>query len=607
MSAAGPGRELPVEPLPSLPATSLYRLFADRAEARPTLLAFWGREGGEWRGLSMAEARERVHKAAAYLAGLGIGPDDRVAIFAENSADWVIADQAILARGAVVVPIYPTSTAEELRFLLQDSGARVVFAGGSRRVEAAVGLAPELVTQVIAFDQPESGMVAALSTIFTGPRPPVAPDVEGLARTPEALATIVYTSGTTGRPKGVMLTHGNILANLAACQPLFPLSAEDSCLSFLPLSHMLERTAGYYFMVASGVPIYYAESFDRLARNFREVKPTVTITVPRLCEKAYSHVQAAARDGSLARRLAARFAGATAQALAKTGELGRKPGPLLKLARALADRLVFAKIREGYGGRLRMFFCGGAPLTPEVGRFFDGIGIPIMEGYGLTETAPVIAVSRPGETAYGTVGRPLPGFEVRIAEDGEIICRGPQVMRGYLNLPVDTGEVLVDGWFHTGDIGEFDAGGRLRITDRKKSLLVLSSGKKVAPMEVESGIKSEALVYQVVPWGENRPFISALVVPDFTLLARLLEVPAPKTTEERMALVSDRRAVKLVQGRITAAMRGMAPYKRVRRVLLHHTDLTLASGELTPTMKVKVRVIRERYGPLLDALYGEDD
>jgi len=587
-----------------LPASNLYELFRKKAEAEPARTAFSRKIQGQWKGLSFGEALGEVRKIASGLKALGIGPGDRVAIMSQTRLEWVLADLAIFARGGVVIPIYPSLTAEESKFIMQDSKASVVFADTKEQAESLAGLGENVVRLVICFEGASGDRIRSFNEISSGSAQEDIADEEGKQRATKELATVIYTSGTTARPKGVMLTHKNILSNVAATLEALALKEDDSTLSFLPLAHIFARTGGYYVLVAHGLPIYFAESVEAVPQNLQEVRPTIFVSVPRLYEKIYGRITSSASEGSAVKRSIAKFAFATAVELAECWEAGAGKSLGLRLRAWLADLLVFKKIRARLGGRLRLAVSGGAPLAPDIARFFFGVGLPIHEGYGLTETSPVICVNRPGRVRFGSVGPPVKDVEVRIAEDGEILCRGPGVMQGYLNLPEETSEVIKDGWLYTGDIGELDSDQFLRITDRKKAIIVLATGKNVVPQELETCLKKDPLIMQVVPWGDKKPYMTALVVPDPDLLARALDKTPPKNASEREALCREASAVEFVQQRMDGLSQDLAPYKRIKKIYLYPHELTQEGGELTPTLKVKKRVIAEKYGQKLEDLYA---
>jgi long-chain acyl-CoA synthetase len=418
---------------------------------------------------------------------------------------------------------------------------------------------------------------------------------------PDEVVTILYTSGTTGDPKGVMLTHQNLYSNVIASSRILAVGTDDSTLSFLPLSHVFQRMVDY-LLFSSGCMIAYARSLEQVAEDLVLVKPTIVVSVPRLYEKVYAKVM---ESGGVKGVLVRWAEGVGAQWTDVTLE-GRKPGPFLAARHALADRIVFRKIRERVGGRLRFFVSGGAPLAPHINRFFYGAGITILEGYGLTETSPVTNVNSPEHFRIGTVGRPVPGTEIRIAEDGEILVRGPQVMKGYFKRPEATAEVLTeDGWFHTGDIGEIDRDGYLRITDRKKDIIVTAGGKNVAPQPIEGRLKSNRWVDQAVLVGDRRKFLSLLVVPDFAALAAWASEQGIESPD-RATLLRHPKVKGLMEQEVLGELGDLARFEAPKKIVLIDREFTIEDGSLTPTQKVKRRVVEERYKDLIDSLYSDE-
>jgi long-chain acyl-CoA synthetase len=427
----------------------------------------------------------------------------------------------------------------------------------------------------------------------------VAREFHDRARSVQAddLATIIYTSGTTGEPKGVMLTHGNLMANIAGVRAVLDLGPEDVGLSFLPLCHAFERLVAYFYLV-HGVSIVFAESFNTIARDLQMVRPTVTTGVPRVFEKLHDRVIAKGLEASGLKRRIFQRAVQLASVRGRLLESGRPLSPWLRLQAAVADRLVYRRVREVMGGRLRFAVSGGAPLRPEIGRFFFGVGIPLIEGYGLTETAPVLTVMPLDAIRFGTVGRPLPNVELRIADDGEVLARGPNVMVGYFGRPDETAQVLRDGWFHTGDVGSVDEDGYLRITDRKKELIVTSGGKNIAPQPIEGALRAHPLIAEAVVIGEQRAFLALLIVPDLAALqGRFPDARDAASLQGRQEITA------AFQEAVDAINARLAQFERIRRFALLPREFSIEAGELTPTLKVKRRVVEERYRDQIEGLY----
>ena len=570
------------------------------------------RSEGKWHNIPAAEFIERVKNAALGLAALGVRPGDRIALLSENRPEWSISDLAILSLGAINVPIYTTQALDQVDFILSDSGAKAIFIS-TRRLYKHVqpALANRPLEHLIFFDADVAEDVEhgiALSRLEDKGRElaqerPGAFDAYLQAVRAEDLATIIYTSGTTGEPKGVMLTHNNFMANVISIAKGLPITATDVALSVLPLSHIFERD-GFYVFCYCGVSVYYAASFDQVGENLREVAPTVMTAVPRLFEKVYHRI---IKKGMAEKGFKKSVFMRSLEVGQKYGELRDKRkfiGPRLRIKQNLASKLVFSKWREGVGGRLRYFVSGGAPLSPALSYSYLAAGIPILQGYGATETC-IVSANRPDNNHVGSVGIPFDGIEIKIAEDGEILVRGPNVMRGYYGQPEATAAVLKDGWFYTGDVGHVGKDGHLFITDRKKDLFKLSNGKYVAPQLIESLLKQSEFVSQVVVVGAGRKQPVALIVPDWeSLTAALAEAGEQDAPKDRTELSKYPAAVKLVQGDIGKLTAELVDYERIRRVALIPKEFSIDSGELTPTLKVKRKVIDERYGDLIEELYN---
>jgi long-chain acyl-CoA synthetase len=574
--------------------------------------AFNHRADGKWINISAEQFVERVKSCALGLATLGIRPGDRIALLSENRPEWSIADMAILSLGAINVPIYTTQAVEQIEYILSDSGAKAIFISNRRLFKhAQPALAKRALEQLIFFD-PEVAEIAERSISLEqmeqsgreqAEQRPDAFDAHLHAVRPDDLATIIYTSGTTGEPKGVMLTHNNFMSNVLSIGKGLPIETTDVALSVLPLSHIFER-AGFYVFCYCGVSVYYSASFDQVAENLREVSPTIMTAVPRLFEKVYHRI---IKKGMAEKGLKKKIFMRSLEVGQRYGEHKDKRrwiSPKLAIDQRLASKLVFSKWRAGVGGRLRYFVSGGAPLAPALSYAYLAAGIPILQGYGATETC-IVCANRPGNNHVGSVGIPFEGIELRIADDGEILIRGPNVMRGYYGQPEATAAVLKDGWFYTGDVGHMDKGGRLYITDRKKDLFKLSNGKYVAPQLIESLLKESEFVSQVVVVGAGRKQPAALIVPDWENLNDALAAAGEKSApKDREQLSKYPAAIKIVQRDIGNLTKSLADYERIRHVALLPHEFSIDGGELTPTLKVKRRVIDERFGELIDELYG---
>jgi long-chain acyl-CoA synthetase len=568
--------------------------------------------GGEWINIPAERFVERVRDVALGLAELGIKPGDRIALLSENRPEWSIADLAILSLGAINVPIYTTQAVDQIRYILTDSGTRAIFVSNRRLFrharKALEGL--DFLERIIFFDDPEGDDIQRSTTLESleqlgqerAKDHPAAFEAYLKAIRPDDLATIIYTSGTTGEPKGVMLTHANFMSNVQAIVSGLPISSTDIALSVLPLSHIFERT-GFYIFCYAGVSVYYTASFDQVAENLREVRPTVMTAVPRLFEKVYHKiVKKGLATKGWKRKVFLRSLD-VGQRYAEAKDKRKLVGPGLALQQKMANRLVFSKWREGVGGRLRYFVSGGAPLSPALSYAFLSAGIPILQGYGATETC-IVSANRPENNKVGSVGIPFDGIEASIAADGEILLRGPNVMRGYYGHPEETASVLSDEWFATGDVGHLDKEGHLFITDRKKDLFKLSNGKYVAPQQIESLLKQSEFVSQVVVVGTGRKQPAALIVPEWEAVRQALTEAGEKFPTERAELAAFAPAIKLVQRDVAQLTRELADYERIRRIALLPEEFSIDRGELTPTLKVKRRVIDEKFGDLIEELYS---
>jgi long-chain acyl-CoA synthetase len=570
---------------------------------------------GAFQPISHAEILQRVRRIALGLGALGVARGARVAILSENRPEWALVDYACLAAGLPDVPLYPSLPAEQLPSILADAGAEVLVVSTAAQAAKAAAIRAQVssLRWVIGFGTTrEPGVDLTLAELeargaaLDGPEAAARFRAEALAVAPDALATIIYTSGTTGEPKGVMLTHDNIASNVAAITTILPLHADDTCLSFLPLSHIFERMAGHYLMFALGATICYAESLESLLDNFAEVRPTIVFSVPRIYEKVLSGATDTARAAGGLRFALFRWAQAVGARWTTARERGRAPGWWLAGQHALASRLVFSRIRARMGGRIRYFVSGGAPLSPDVARFFLAAGLPILEGYGLTETSPVITVNTPAKCRIGTVGTPIDGVEVGIADDGEILARGPGIMLGYYNRPQATREAIdADGWFHTGDIGEL-RDGYLAITDRKKDLIVTAGGKKIAPQPIENRVRENRYVAQAVMIGDRRRFPVILVVPNFAALEAWATFKQIAWTD-RASLIAVAAVVEKMEREVLGGLTGLANFEMPKRVVLLERDFSVETGELTPTLKVKRRAVDARHKALIDDVYASTD
>jgi len=570
------------------------------------------KRGGRWIPIGYRELAEQVQDFSLGLLELGVRRGDRVAILSENRPEWAITDYGCLAARAADVPIYPTLPARQAEYILRDSGAVAVVVSTAAQLEKGRSVRTRLpgLAHVIGLD-PETAGSGVLSFGAVLARGRAARDRHpewhdsALNAAPDDLATLIYTSGTTGDPKGVMLSHGNIASNVTTCVDLFSFTAEDECLSFLPLSHIFERMFGHYCMFHAGVVINYAESIDAVPANMVEIRPHLMASVPRLYEKIYARVLDSVRSSSPLRQRIFAWGRRVGERWAELA-IEKRPVPAgLQAQKLLADRLVFAKLRKRTGGRIRFFISGGAPLSPDIARFFYAAGLPVLQGYGLTETSPVMAVNTFQHHRLGTVGKAIQDVRIGIAPDGEIVTRGPNVMCGYFNKPEATAEAIdEEGWFHTGDIGMLDADGYLSITDRKKDLIVTASGKNIAPQPIENLAKSSKFVATAVMIGDRRPFPVMLVVPNATQVKGWADHKGlPEGDLEHLLSLPEVR--QKIEREVRMTLRDLAQFEMPKKLLLLPRDFTVESGELTPTLKVRRRVVEERHRAAIEALYLE--
>jgi long-chain acyl-CoA synthetase len=585
---------------------------AERFKDRANLLNH--KSAGQWVPLSTAEVWQSVRDLALGFHCIGVRPGDHIALLSENRLEWTLADLALLAIGAVVVPIYSTQAAAQVEYILRDSASRMILISTDEQLSRikSVLTRVESLKRIILFD-PALGDGPTVHHLFdvqargsraASDRAQLYDQLRAAVR-PEHLATLIYTSGTTGEPKGVMLTHGNIASNVVATMEVLGTASTDTVLSFLPFAHSFERTV-FYCYLHGGATIYYAESLDALPQNLREVRPTIMVGVPRLFEKMYERVNAKIATKPPLVRQSLAWAVGVGKRYAKAVANKDPVGPLLNVSYQVARTIGLSKIKANLGlDRTRCLLSGGAALSPEIAFFFLGLGIEIIQGYGLTETSPVVTTNTPSANKIGTVGKPVPGVEVKIADDGEILVRGPNVMRGYYNLPEATQDALsTGGWLRTGDIGHIDEEGYLVITDRKKDLIKTSGGKYVAPQLIEGLIIASPLVAQVFVTGNDRKFPAALIVPNFDPLIAYARSQGIHFREET-ELIENPRIVELYQAEVDRLSEGLSPYERVKKLALLPQGFTIDSGQLTPTMKLRRRVIETTYQEVIDRLYTD--
>jgi long-chain acyl-CoA synthetase len=588
---------------------TLCDVFASAAASgKPDLLV--SKVDGEWRPISAKDFGFTVRALSLGLNTLGIQPGDRVAILSENRPEWAMADYAILCAGGWSVPIYPTLPAAQIAPLLNDSGARGVFLSGSEQLAKIREIrercpALEYVITMAVTPPSEPGYMSFNAAVDKG-RPtlemsPALFDQRASRVKPDDVATIIYTSGTTGEPKGAMLTHRNFVANCEGSLSRVPISGEGTALSFLPLSHVFERMLDYAYAYR-GATIAYAESIEKLRDNFQEINPHCFGAVPRVYEKLHAKIRDKVDSGSPVKKKIFEWAVSVAAARVAYEERNEPIPSSLAFKAKIADRLALHKIREILGNRFQFAVSGGAPLSRELAEFFIGAGVQIFEGYGLTETSPVISVNAPGAWRLGTVGQPIPQAEVEIASDGEILTRGPCVMKGYFNKPEATAEAIdSEMWFHTGDIGHLDADGFLVITDRKKDLIVLAGGKKAAPQPIENELKQSPFISIPIVLGDRHKFLAALIVPNFE---RLSDYAAGKHIDFAPTSIDANPEIRaLFQRQIDEYNRDKPHHEQIRAFALLPVDLTVEDGSMTPSLKVKRRVVEKRYQELIAAMY----
>lgn len=586
-------------------AETLAQLFKNAvAHGKPE--AILTKETGTYAPISSAELERRVLRLQTALLDAGLGRGDKCALLSENRWEWAATDFAIMSAGIISVPIYPTLPPEQIQYLLKHSESKAVFCSTREQLDKILEIRDQL---------PELGMVA----VFDAVDEPDVRQLSGLigdgdvtaderarceaaadAVTADSLASIIYTSGTTGIPKGVMLSHGNLTSNIR--DSLIEVGTDDVALSFLPLCHVAERLADYVYF-ASGATVAYAESIETVAANMGEVRPTIAVGVPRFFEKVYGRVMAAMAAAPAIRRMI--FEWAVSVGKAATPHIVKdEPLPgLLGFKHGLAEKLVFHKLRGRLGGRIRMFISGAAPLPQHLAEFFYALGLPIYEGYGLTETSPLVSINTQENLKFGTVGKLIPNVEVKIADDGEILVRGPNIMQGYYKMEEQTAEVMDGDWFLTGDIGKLDGEGYLSITDRKKDMFKTSGGKYIVPAPIENSLKRSQLVETAVVIAEGRNFPSALIVPDFAALRAWAESKGIQA-ESNEELCAHEAVLAHMMDEVAGQCSSLAKFEQIKKIALISNDFTIDGGELTPTMKVRRREVDKKYADQIEGIYA---
>ncbi len=570
---------------------------------KPALLV---KRDRQYHPITYRELYRRVYACARGLQAMEVHAGDRVAILSENCPEWAIMDWAVLCLGAITVPIYPTLTAQQVADILRDAEPTLMLVSDKRQLrkacEAIEGAGLSL--KLVSIQPDETGETTTFEELLQLPGELTESSFQRIACSiePDEVATIIYTSGTTGEPKGAMLTHHNFISNITACLEVIEWNPNDVLLSFLPLSHVFERCCGHFLPIYAGLTIAYAESLFTLSADMMLVRPTLMLGVPRFFESVRDRILGSIREQTPLKQRLFWWALSVGKEVSRCWREGR-PCPLPKrwLHRVL-DRLVGEKIRERTGGRLRLFISGGAALPKESAEFFHAFGILILEGYGLTETSPVLTVNPAHAPRFGSVGKPIPGVEIRIADDGEILARGPNIMKGYYKKPEATAAVMdPDGWFYTGDIGYLDAHGYLYITDRKKDIIVLANGKNVAPQRIENLLRASEYIQEVVVFGDGMSAPVALIVPDLERVKQYAHQQELDTTDIRSLLEHD-LVQRLFRQEIEKVNRELADFERVKAFRLLHAPFSIESGELTPTLKVKRRVVAQKYATLLQEM-----
>jgi long-chain acyl-CoA synthetase len=591
----------------------LYEYFREAAQRSSAQTALRYKKAGEWQDISYGELSRRIDEVAAAMTDLGIVKGDRVALFSYNRPEWVMVDMACLKLGAWVIPVYHTSPAETVAYILKDSEAKLLFVEKPelfKVAEQAIGSAPRLRDVVTFFDTPVGELLHTTvrdfkSLLKTGKElisrgaPEPAPRID-----PQDVATVVYTSGTTGEPKGAMLTHANIASNVLTANRMFNINANDVFVSYLPLCHTFERTAGYYTIMFSGGQIAYVESLDTVAQDVKEIRPTVLISVPRILEKVYDAVQTKVAGGSALRRWLVTSALKTYNRYRFLKDRGRPAPALMKLRRRIFKTLVVNKFHEISGGRLRVIVSGSAPLGRKLARILHNLEFDVAEGYGLTEASPVVSAATPEHFKVGTVGVPLEHVEVRIGKNDEVLVRGPNIMKGYLNKPEETAQVIdADGWLHTGDQGKIDKDGYLTITGRIKELIVTSYGKNVAPVPIEAEIGTSPYVEQAMVYGDRCSYLTAIVVPKRAAVEDYARAHGIKAGSYEQ-LLEDERIRTLVEQEVIRKTSGFAPFERVKAAAIVAEPFTVENDLLTPTLKLRRPKIVQRWKELIAATYA---
>jgi len=596
---------------------SLIEMLSNTVKQHPEKAALMWKSDGRYRSLTYQKLWDRIFQFASGLAKLGVGKDSKVAILSENNPMWAISDFAVSSLGAVSVPIYPTLPTDQVTYVLKNADVHVTVVQNEEQLKKVIEGDADIHCNIVMYPEshftPNEKVRSFTSVEEEGSKAPLENWEEEWRKIErDDLVTIIHTSGTTGPPKGVMLSHGNFLSNMEGVHFwVIELLPSDVSLSYLPLSHVFERMAGHFMPLSVGATIAYAESIEKIPENLLEVKPTIMTSVPRLFEKVYAKVQEQIENGSSLKKKIFNWAVNVGRRRyecylnSPVNELLlHDPMPKdLKRKWAIADKLVFQKVKTQLGGRMRGMVSGGGTLNPEIASFFWALDVPILEGYGLTETSPVVTTNPMVRAKVGTIGKPLPNLEVKIADDGEILVKGPSVMHGYYKNKEATEKDIVDGWFHTGDIGEFDEDGYLKIIDRKKHLLVLSTGKNVAPAPIENAINESRFIENTVIIGDKRKFVIALIAPDYENLVPWAQKQGIQT-ESKRELCRHSDVVNLLHGEVGRLTRSFANFEQPKKIVIIDDEWTVESGELTPKLSVRMNTVQDKYGELIEEIYS---
>jgi len=574
---------------------------------------YYYKKADQWIGLKGKDIKNVVQEISAALKSLNIENQDKVAIMSNNSPRWAMSDYGILCSGNVTVTIYPTLVQSQVDYIINDSGSKLIFVENKIQMDKAIKSQENchdleyIIVMNDTYDGDNDRVMNFLDFLELGNKyiNDNEYNLENITKAtkPNDLLTLIYTSGTTGTPKGVMLSHENLCSNIIATTTLVEFTDNDILLSFLPLSHVFERMGGHFSSFSRGCSTYYAEGIDKVADNMGEVKPTLMLSVPRLYEKMHTGVIDKVKAGSSLKQKIFYWSLDIGRKVSEYNLSNKEIPGLLKFQHKIASKLAFSKIHERVGGRLRFFISGGAPLAQEIGEFFSSAGIQIMEGYGLTETSPVLTTNLPHQFRFGTVGKPITGVEIKIAGDGEILAKGPNIMQGYYNDPESTDKVLSkDGWFSTGDIGEFEDG-FLKITDRKKNILVTSGGKNVAPAPLENSLATSPYIDQVLVLGHSKNFISALIVPNFEIVTKYLS-SINKSVSGNEAIIEHNDVIELISNEVENAMVDFSNYEKVKVFKLLSEPFSIDKGEMTPKMSIVRKVVMRNYHDLIESIYN---